>query len=901
MFAVVLFLTFSFVSSGAAAGPRLHNKQLYKFSYTAEVLLDKAKGSKEGGAGYKISSEVNINLVWRDPSSKDDQLIQLPTRMRAEISADTNNAIQDFCSTQQISNVRIDHVSPRSGKKNILQGSTVDSILGKNKLAALTKPFLVHLKNGKTKAFYSYWTEPAVIKNLKRGLASLLQFQLQTGKVVENDISGRCTVQYQAAKDQITRTKILDTCKTSETGFTTHSKVLGVGRKSSSVTVFTLEDGFIRSAVAEETHSLAVNARRSTAAKVVSRQTLVKTGKEAGPLEVAGKDVASVVKSVDGKLAAVGIVAEKVKSKCKGCPTLFEHWQAEQKQLEPASLSKASAPRSFLALIQSIRKASKDEILKVLKSASKTSLPQVVDAVTSSQTPESLDAMIEFLNFTDAKGLVLQERFLYACGFASHPNERMLHDISKGKIGSEEIKESVVIIMGALVHKLCLKGGCNLPTVVQVKKMILEGPDSTKVESEVQVYLLALKNSLLPEAIPIFTKYAESEVGSYNTIALTALQRYDVSLLTSEVKRTVNRIYHQTQRIYEKNVRVAAADVILSSNPSYMEVKNLLLSIGNLPHEMNKYMLSKIQDNLRFQLPASKVIRQALKDMVSHNYDRFSKVGSSSAFSGFMARSGDLTSTYSLDILYSGSGILRRSNMNIYGASKDAMLHGLQVAIEAQGLESLIAATPDEGEEDLESFAGMSALLFDVQLRPVTFFKGYSDLMAKMFSMTGDPMNVVKGLILLTDHSEVLQLQSGLKANAEFQGGLAIDISGGMEISLWYRESKTSVNNRGALVVTGNVTVDMDFLRAGMEVSFETEASLDFITTVQFSEYPFLVCMQMDKATFPVREYLTKYEHVPSGKSSQLRKQRRLIVSGSEFPLHQENSNMCKRVFDSSW
>lgn len=78
-----------------------------------------------------------------------------------------------------------------------------------------------------------------------------------------------------------------------------------------------------------------------------------------------------------------------------------------------------------------------------------------------------------------------------------------------------------------------------------------------------------------------------------------------------------------------------------------------------------------------------------------------------------------------------------------------------QVAIEAQGLETLIAATPDEGEEALESFAGMSALLFDIQLRPVTFFKGYSDLMSKMFSMTGDPINVVKGLILLSDHSEV--------------------------------------------------------------------------------------------------------------------------------------------------
>uniref|UniRef100_A0A8C1K9V6 Microsomal triglyceride transfer protein n=1 Tax=Cyprinus carpio TaxID=7962 RepID=A0A8C1K9V6_CYPCA len=108
----------------------------------------------------------------------------------------------------------------------------------------------------------------------------------------------------------------------------------------------------------------------------------------------------------------------------------------------------------------------------------------------------------------------------------------------------------------------------------------------------------------------------------------------------------------------------------------------------------------------------------------------------------------------------------------------------------------------------LESFAGMSALLFDVQLRPVTFFKGYSDLMSKMFSMSGDPISVVKGLILLTDHSQVIPLQSGLRASAEFQGGLAIDISGGMEFSLWYRESKTSVNNRSFKVLVESMEPD---------------------------------------------------------------------------------------------
>ena len=41
----------------------------------------------------------------------------------------------------------------------------------------------------------------------------------------QNDVSGRCTVQYRATKGQVTRTKLLETCQTAESGFTTHSKV----------------------------------------------------------------------------------------------------------------------------------------------------------------------------------------------------------------------------------------------------------------------------------------------------------------------------------------------------------------------------------------------------------------------------------------------------------------------------------------------------------------------------------------------------------------------------------------------------------------------------------------------------------------------------------------------------
>lgn len=51
-------------------------------------------------------------------------------------------------------------------------------------------------------------------------------------------------------------------------------------------------------------------------------QSLTLNKIEVGPLEVGGKDAASVVKSLDDKLMSVGVVLEKVKAKCKGCPNV---------------------------------------------------------------------------------------------------------------------------------------------------------------------------------------------------------------------------------------------------------------------------------------------------------------------------------------------------------------------------------------------------------------------------------------------------------------------------------------------------------------------------------------------------------------------------------------------------
>nr|XP_019817963.1 PREDICTED: microsomal triglyceride transfer protein large subunit [Bos indicus] len=877
----VLFLCFisSYSASvkGHTTGLSLNNDRLYKLTYSTEVFLDRGKGNLQDSVGYRISSNVDVALLWRSPDGDDNQLIQITMK-----------------------DVNLENVNQQRGEKSIFKGKKSSQIIRKENLEAMQRPVLLHLIHGKIKEFYSYQNEPAAIENLKRGLASLFQMQLSSGTTNEVDISGDCKVTYQAHQDKVTKIKALDSCKIERAGFTTPHQVLGVTSKATSVTTYKIEDSFVVAVLSEEIRALRLNFLQSIAGKIVSRQKLELKTTEASVRLKPGKQVAAIIKAVDSKYTAIPIVGQVFQSKCKGCPSLSEHWQSIRKHLQPDNLSKAEAVRSFLAFIKHLRTAKKEEILQILKAENKEVLPQLVDAVTSAQTPDSLDAILDFLDFKSTESVILQERFLYACAFASHPDEELLRALIskfKGSFGSNDIRESVMIIIGALVRKLCQNQGCKLKGVIEAKKLILGGLEKAEKKEDIVMYLLALKNARLPEGIPLLLKYTETGEGPISHLAATTLQRYDVPFITDEVKKTMNRIYHQNRKIHEKTVRTTAAAIILKNNPSYMEVKNILLSIGELPKEMNKYMLSIVQDILRFETPASKMVRQVLKEMVAHNYDRFSKSGSSSAYTGYVERTSHSASTYSLDILYSGSGILRRSNLNIFQYIEKTPLHGIQVVIEAQGLEALIAATPDEGEENLDSYAGLSALLFDVQLRPVTFFNGYSDLMSKMLSASSDPMSVVKGLLLLIDHSQELQLQSGLKANMDVQGGLAIDITGAMEFSLWYRESKTRVKNRVSVLITGGITVDSSFVKAGLEIGAETEAGLEFISTVQFSQYPFLVCLQMDKEDVPYRQFETKYERLSTGRGYISRKRKESLIGGCEFPLHQENSDMCKVVF----
>lgn len=71
--------------------------------------------------------------------------------------------------------------------------------------------------------------------------------------------------------------------------------------------------------------------------------------------------------------------------------------------------------------------------------------------------------------------------------------------------------------------------------MVEAKKLILGGLERAEKKEDTMMYLLALKNALLPEGIPLLLKYAEAGEGPVSHLATTALQRYDVRFITDEV------------------------------------------------------------------------------------------------------------------------------------------------------------------------------------------------------------------------------------------------------------------------------------------------------------------------------------------------------------------------------
>ena len=131
-----------------------------------------------------------------------------------------------------------------------------------------------------------------------------------------------------------------------------------------------------------------------------------------------------------------------------------------------------------------------------------------------------------------------------------------------------------------------------------MKKLIHDGLDSAKSEDEQTLYIQFIRNSALTDFIPKLLKYAEtSEFPLVHHLAITTLSVYKTEQLPSDARDVMNRIFHQNKRKYESTVRSAAANMILSSNPTDVDVRNIILSLPQLKsRELANFIYARIMD-----------------------------------------------------------------------------------------------------------------------------------------------------------------------------------------------------------------------------------------------------------------------------------------------------------------
>nr|XP_021148578.1 microsomal triglyceride transfer protein isoform X1 [Columba livia]XP_021148579.1 microsomal triglyceride transfer protein isoform X1 [Columba livia] len=870
-YVVLLWFSFASTAKGDLQPLSFQPGMLYGYHYSLDVRLEHTSLPALRGARLQAEASVQLRRLWRDTGG--EELLQV-----------------------QIHDLKAQHQPKEERSEDSPRGPLAGIGLSQKEQAELQQPVFISWSSGKVKAFHGDGAESILISNLKRGVVSLLQLQPHAGTTVEEDVSGSCQVTYTVSSHSITKTKDLLSCTNPHSGFTSVNKMFGVRWQPSSISQYVVKDSLLQAVLAEESHVLSPALRSTTSIKISSRQQLqLVSPPMPGPAEVTGQSLKDVLAGTKEQHQPLGMASLPFRRVCTHCPSLRAYLKAFDSQRVKIDTSKAATTWQFQRFIQMLRSTEKRDVLQLLRRAPEEMLPFVVEAAVAAQSVASLAALSDFLDFSKEPTSLL-ETFLYSAAFSPRPSGELLRlvlDKLDGKQLAPEVRETGVVAVGSLVSKLCQQQLCGLQEVERGVETILVGLRSAEEESQVVIYLLALGNAMLPKTIPNLLDFAEEGPAAVSAAAISALRRFPAQHISSEVKQAMRRIFHEKRKSYEKTCRLAAAEILLDNEPSPMDIINILLAANELEVEMATFLLLKIQSSLHADHhPARKIMKDILRDPRINNYHFFSKAGISSSFSGPLTVTQDLLSTFGLDLLFLEGGLLRKSISDFSLLSRGQQLRAAQVTIEAQGLESMLGENTLEGEEEPELMAGMSAIFFDVQLRPIIFFQGYTDIMTKVLLSSGEPTSVVKGNLLLMDHHQVIPLQSGLQVTIKLQGGLGLDVSADMDVSIWEQELKTNMNARGSLTIDFQAELDSPFLQATLRSQMELETSVHFDTILRFSGSPVLMCLQLREEQVPYREMFTVSKSAGSW-SITTRKGRRGSVPGRELALHRANSKVC--------
>ncbi|EFA08014.1 microsomal triacylglycerol transfer protein [Tribolium castaneum] len=860
-------ICYGFVLISSAAGQndvnlfQVGEKAVYKLHSTV-LLNEKTGGGKN--VGFFITGDVMVHSLWGESEEK---------LLKLELKA------------PQL------HI--RSRKAPSPDGFIEHS----SKLEEFSlKPFYVTWRSGKIGKILLPKGEPKSLANFKKGIASLFQFQILDVETTENDASGSCKTVYHTI-DTTKFRKTKTNCISSDLPFVkTAHPILDVLVASSRQVTYELDPKLthIKAIYAKESHSMVLSVKEDIGSVIEADQILnhVKNEKT-GPLQ--GATLESVVDSVSQGYTEDTLQLQKEENDDDG--KTFPNLVNELRD-NISNLGNLLSAKSFLRLLDAARKATKDEIVKVLGSKKNQKiLPQIYDILGYVQTPEAHASVLKKLHFDKEEHQDLSERYLWSLSLSSHPNPDILKDLlerhRKNDNYPDKVKETLVLTIAQMAF---LTQG-ERKIVRSVEEIIVNNLNYAKGEDRFK-FLRALKNLKSVTTVPLLVKIIEEGTFKEGVLAFKAIKALGPSRWTPDIFRIARKTFLQLDRKYDTSARTLAADILLEAQPGDSLLKDFLhyLKTNDSSVEVKQYVMQRLQmladEDRNFNQRLSHLIRS---DPKLNNYEVLAPYGLSTALKRTFLRSPSSNGSL-LTIQEIFGGIVKRGIVNVMMDKDSQSREMFSLGIFAGGLSGLVGGEV-EGDEETAT-AGMDLTILDTQIRPFVFFNGQSELMGHVWSGTASERTTAfQALILLQDHLEFIRLGPGFVAQLSLKGGVSFDLSGNIEISLWGRTADSNVEKSAGIVTNGLIAVDASFVRSQIEFSASLEPKLNLKSDIDFSGNMNL-CMRVTQPDSIFRHNIYKIERIPGSKHKmRIAKYKKVQVPGTTYSLNRKNNEMCSAMF----
>ncbi|XP_066259661.1 microsomal triacylglycerol transfer protein [Euwallacea similis] len=775
-----------------------------------------------------------------------------------------------------------------------------------------SQPFFLLLKNGIVDKLFIAKNEEISLRNLEKGLASLLQFQNHaTQEDTEIDASGRCKISYISDS---TMNKIKTECDYDDLDTFKHlDEILGVNVASSRVTKYTASesDNLIRSIKQHEKHTIHMQSKLELGAVIeVSQQLTYEQTLSCDKISSSNVDdaISQILAGESLNLHEESLVTNAESSLKSNEKKQFNKKVATLRgQLKTDLIGSAKSAKALLSLLEIARVSNSEDISEALSDKkNERILPQLYDILGYAQTQNTHAAVMKHLHLDSEVHTDLIEKYLWALSFSVHPSIEILEDLlakySKYFEIPEKTSATLILTIASIARTLSQskkQDYDSLKILKRVEETIINDFDYANGTKR-YVFLNALKNLQSPSTLPKLTSILQNGTPKEEVLAWKVIKSFGKTYWTPEILKRAERTLFQLDKKHDMSSRTLTVDLILGAGPSDSTLEELLHFVSsNSTYEVRQYVFQSIKmlsDKCeRFSQRVSSIIRNNKK---LNNYSALAPRGLSTALRRTVfygnAVNGSLVSVQEIK-----SGIVKRGVVDVILTKNDHSNDLFTLGIFAGGLSSFVSSTDDEDVDDESATAGMELTVLGTQIRPFVFFDGQGELMGHVWSGTASEMTpAFQALILIQDHKEYLRLGNGFIVEIDLKGSVSFDLSGKIEVSIWGRNAKSLIKKSAGYVTKGHIKVEAPFAWSQIELESSIEPQLSLEIDSDFSG-DVKLCMRLSQPTSTYRWKLNKSEAVPEKKHHlKLNTSRRKEIPGFTYALNRKNSEMCSALFN---